>query len=200
MRNKLWKIGVPVMAGVVLCGALVYYNFFDTVPDGKTVGDPCPDFTLATYGVENGDFVTSENTFTLSDHKDKVVVLNFWASYCEPCKKEIPHFNEFYEQYKDAVEVVIINGETSYSESSLLDKVLNDESKGDYGKYYHSWTDFTCTFARFEKSSNDVLGQFDVSGALPVTVVVDRLGIIRYISESSMSKAELEAIVLPLTK
>ena len=41
---------------------------------------------------------------------------------------------------------------------------------------------------------------FDVSGSLPVTVVVDKLGIIRYIGEVSLSYEELESIVLPWTE
>ncbi|NIT57689.1 MAG: redoxin domain-containing protein, partial [Aliifodinibius sp.] len=44
-----------------------------------------PDFTLETMEGKN---------FTLSDHRGKVVVLNFWATWCGPCRKEIPDFME----------------------------------------------------------------------------------------------------------
>ena len=199
-KNKLLQIGAWSLAGVVLCGALVYYNFIDTPPKGNTVQDVCPDFTVGKFGVENGKFVYTDETFTLSDYKGKVVVLNFWATWCEPCKKEIPHFNEFYEEYSDSVEVVILNGETSRTAEQFADKILNyPDEQGNYENYYSKWTDFTCTFARYE-NDNNVFNMFDVSGSLPVTVVVDKLGIIRYIGEVSLSYEELESIVLPWTE
>ncbi len=52
-----------------------------------------PDFTLFDInGVE----------YTLSKLKGKVVLINFWATWCGPCRMEIPEFNELYEKYKDA--------------------------------------------------------------------------------------------------
>src|SRR6187551_3775656 len=38
---------------------------------------------------------------TLADYKDKVVLLNFWATWCVPCRAEIPWFQEFDKKYKD---------------------------------------------------------------------------------------------------
>ncbi len=43
----------------------------------------------------------------LSDHRGKVVVLNFWATWCPPCRVELPHFSELYEAYRDRDVVVI---------------------------------------------------------------------------------------------
>src|SRR5882672_2353647 len=40
-------------------------------------------------------------TATLGDYKDKVVLLNFWATWCVPCRAEIPWFQEFDKKYKD---------------------------------------------------------------------------------------------------
>ena len=194
-KAKAIKIGACALAGAVLCGALVYYNFIEKEQTGAMLYDDCPDFTLSTYKVEGDKFVVSGETFTLSQMVgEKVIVLNFWATYCQPCREEIPHFNEFYEQYKDSVEVVIINGETSVTAQSLLDDYVNNPEDTNYEKNYSNWTEYSCTFARYEKDNN-VLGMFEVESALPVTVIVDKAGKIKYMESASLSYEELEELV-----
>ena len=57
-----------------------------------------PDFTLRTV---QGDL------FNLSDYKGKVVLLNFWGTWCGPCRREIPDFNKLHDKYqKDGLEIV----------------------------------------------------------------------------------------------
>jgi peroxiredoxin len=51
-----------------------------------------PDFTLKD---------TADNEYSLSDYRGKVVLVNFWATWCPPCLVEIPHFVEFYNKYKE---------------------------------------------------------------------------------------------------
>ena len=63
----------------------------DSTPQ-KPAGKPAPDFTLQDL---NGEQVR------LSDFKGKIVILNFWATWCPPCIREIPDFIELYEQYND---------------------------------------------------------------------------------------------------
>lgn len=59
---------------------------------------PAPDFTLI-------DIFGSEKR--LSDFRGKVIILDFWATWCPPCRAEIPHFIELYNEYKDdGVEII----------------------------------------------------------------------------------------------
>ena len=69
---------------------------------GLEKGQTAPDFTLINLQGEE---------VTLSELQGKKVVLNFWATWCPPCKAEMPHMQNYYEQYaaKDNVEIVGVN-------------------------------------------------------------------------------------------
>ena len=45
--------------------------------------------------------VVKDSTYNLSNMKDKVILINFWATWCGPCRMEIPDFNELYKKYSD---------------------------------------------------------------------------------------------------
>ncbi|MBR2329932.1 MAG: TlpA family protein disulfide reductase [Clostridia bacterium] len=209
-KNGKWlQIGATALASVTLVGALVYYNFIDKPPEtvGRCIGEKSVDFTVETYKKENGQFAVGGDTFTLSSqYGQKVTIINFWATWCAPCKAEIPHFNEFYEEHSDTVEMLILTNDGDSAEQ-LAREYLNN-AVGE--KEYEGWTEFTCSFARFDennaisnlfliavkdKKTGDVVKK--VPTALPVTVVVDKDGIIRYIGEGALSYAELESLVLP---
>ncbi len=193
-----WKIGAWTAAAAVLCGALVYFNLpEEKVVQGKLNG-ACPDFTLDyVFASEDGKMVVDEDaTFTLSEHKGDVVVLNFWATNCEPCKKEMPYFNRLYETYSDeGLEVVILNGEFYITAQQLLDYALNSTSSIDYQKFYKDWATYTCTFGRYEEDNN-IRELFDVGSANPLTIIVGRDGNIKYMKEGSLSYEKLESLVV----
>ncbi len=71
---------------------------------GIAVGDKAPDFTLQTVSGEK---------VKLSDYKGKKVFLNFWATWCPPCKEEMPHMQSFYEEKPEHVEILAVNFEES---------------------------------------------------------------------------------------
>ena len=67
-----------------------------------------PDFTV--YDAEG-------NEVKLSDYFGKPIVLNFWASWCGPCKMEMPYFEEVYQQIGDRVQFLMINSTDGSSET-----------------------------------------------------------------------------------
>jgi peroxiredoxin len=70
-------------------------------PDGLKVGEKAPDFTLQTLEGE---------TVKLSDYRGKKVFLNYWATWCPPCREEMPEMQRFHEAYKDEVVILAVNG------------------------------------------------------------------------------------------
>ncbi|MFI8687975.1 peroxiredoxin family protein [Rossellomorea sp. NPDC077527] len=109
---------------------------------GLTKGDRAPDFTLTTLDGEK---------VKLSDYQGKKVILNFWATWCPPCKAEMPHMQQYYEKHakKENVEILAVNltsqddGKKAVQQFvdgyELTFPILMDE-KGDIGDDYRAFT------------------------------------------------------------
>jgi cytochrome c biogenesis protein CcmG, thiol:disulfide interchange protein DsbE len=102
MKPSSWA-SVLVVLGFM---GLVYLHLKD---EGPWVGKPAPDFSLPVAfgaGGEAGDRIR------LSDLKGQFVVLDFWASWCEPCRQSVPLLDEVAKQLApDGVKVFGINSE-----------------------------------------------------------------------------------------
>lgn len=95
-----------LVAVILMLGMLytVYTNFFlnkETIAKGHEQNQTAYDFTLQ-------DLEGSE--ISLSDFKGNGVVLNFWATYCPPCEKEMPYLNNVYQEYKEkGIKILAVN-------------------------------------------------------------------------------------------
>ena len=198
LKTKVVKIVAYALAGVTLSGALVYFNFIEKEPDRVEVGDICPQFTVGgIYETDGTQFLLDEDaTFNVSDYKGKTLVLNFWAPWCVPCRKEIPYFNTLQENYADEVAVFVINN-GGESPEKLMNNYLNDETDTNYAEQYSQWVSFSCTFMCPE-ANEYVLDLFNVSSAVPVTIIVNKSGVVKEIyTKEYHGYTELETDVLP---
>ncbi|GAB4528452.1 MAG: hypothetical protein Fur0018_14550 [Anaerolineales bacterium] len=78
-------------AVVIALLALVAWRL-TKVNQGQVQEGPAPDFTLHTFDGQD---------ITLSDLRGQVVVINFWASWCPPCREEAPYLEQTWRKYKD---------------------------------------------------------------------------------------------------
>lgn len=141
MRNKLPVLILSIaLALVLLAATLLYEEFVDrerlsqvaTLPnytpatsatnDTADATEPtradAPDFTV--YDAEG-------QPHTLEEYRGKPVVINFWASWCGPCTKEMPMFQSAYDAYQDDVHFLMVNmtdGTRETKESA--DKLISD--------------------------------------------------------------------------
>ncbi len=78
---------------------------------------PAPDITI---------FDAEGNEVSLSDFQGKPVILNFWASWCGPCKSEMPDFNDAYLQYGAKIHFLMVNMTDGYSETQETGQAFID--------------------------------------------------------------------------
>ncbi len=145
----------------------------DDTPVGKEIGMRAPDFTAPLYGAAGGDFV-------LADLRGKVVVINFWATWCTPCCAELPHFQQLHENYPEDVAII-----------ALHSNLVTDDVQA-----YLDKQGYTLPFAL--DPTGAIIKSLGGSTMLPMTVVLDRTGKITYNAVGSVTYEKLESLVLPL--
>ena len=85
---------------------------------GSDENNVAPDFELRNL---------SDEMIKLSDYKGKKVFLNFWASWCGPCRIEMPHMENYYKKYKDSenVEIIAVNMTTDERKIENVEKFVD---------------------------------------------------------------------------
>ncbi len=138
-----------LFAGLIFC-ALASLS----LAASDLAGQPAPDFALKSASGEN---------LRLSEYRGDVVMINFWATWCGPCRQEMPLLDELYVRYQRVG-------------FNLLGVNIDDDT----GRAMKMIDELGVTFPVLFDSRKEVSKLYDVA-AMPVTLLVDREGRIRYV-------------------
>ena len=119
-------------------------------------GQTAPDFALKSSAGDN---------LRLSEHRGDVVMVNFWATWCGPCRQEMPLLDELYSRYQRVG-------------FSLLGVNIDDNSS----KAMNMISELGVSFPVLFDNRKEVSKLYEVD-AMPVTVIIDREGTIRYVHQ-----------------
>lgn len=188
MNNKV-KLIIGTAAFIVFM-AIIY--FFYTYLSGRygssaqvsgtgksassTVKNAAPDFTV---------YDAKGNKVKLSDFKGKPVVLNFWASWCTYCKKEMPDFNEVYADAGKDVTFLMVDAVDGQYETQSSGQAYVDAQKYSFPVYFDN-----------DGQASEAYG---ISG-IPETVFIDADGYIVTVHAGLMDKAALLAGIKQIQK
>jgi peroxiredoxin len=122
------------------------------------VGQPAPDFALRSWDGAN---------MRLSEHTGEVVLINFWATWCGPCRQEMPLLDEIYGKYRRAGLVLF---------SVNLDEDRDLDAAREMAKTLR------VSYPVLFDARKEVSRAYQAS-IMPLTVLIDREGVVRYVSE-----------------
>jgi peroxiredoxin len=177
--RKRWIAAAAAAVGVALFAVPFLRAPEDRLAAGNHPASAPTGATCAAKSSVNFDFTlkdASGATVKLSDYKGKVVLLNFWATWCAPCKLEIPEFVEAYSKFRDKGFVIL--GVLSEDDPSQKDlQTFMSEFKMNYPVMRQH--------AELEES-------FGTLYALPTSFVIDRTGQVCSRHMGAFSKEALE--------
>jgi thiol-disulfide isomerase/thioredoxin len=123
--------------------------------------------------------LAAETSFELLEYRGKVVVLDFWASWCVPCRRSFPWMNEMQDKYGD--QGLVIVGVNMDAEPELAQAFLQD---------------FPANFRIIEDANGELAKKFDVI-AMPSSYVINRNGDVvqRHLGFKVKRQDEYEALI-----
>ena len=132
------------------------------------------EFSASLKGIQFED--VKGNVIDLGDLKGKVIFLNFWATWCPPCRAEMPSINKLYNQFKDDKNVVFIFA----------------DADGDFTKSGKFMSDRKYIMPIYKVESN--IPEQIFTGALPTTVIFDKQGRLSFKHEGVANYADKKII------
>jgi cytochrome c biogenesis protein CcmG/thiol:disulfide interchange protein DsbE len=171
-RRPKWG-RILAWGGLMLLLGLVAVNLFKNQQGPVAIGQKVPDFVLTTF---DGQQINS------LDLRGKVVVLNFWASWCKPCEQEAADLETAWRDYEPGGEVIFIGVDWTDTETAALEYLDK----------------FDITYPNGPDLGTRISQVYRTTG-VPETYIIDKNGNLAYVKLSPfLSVAEIKAQIEPL--
>ena len=154
LKNQLSNANYSVKTIKFLLISTFLTVFISTNANALDIGQKAPDFTLKNLQGKN---------LNLVEQRGQIILINFWASWCGPCRKEMPILQNLHDKYQDL-------GVSVWG--------VNVEQENQAGRDFLA--DLHLSFPIFFDPTNSISETYQVE-AMPTTVIVDRSGVVRYI-------------------
>lgn len=145
-------------------------------------GSDCPDFEVPVYDNVTGEL--TDETYSPADSRGKVTVINFWGTWCLPCKDELPFFDRVAREDEDVVVVAVHSVQDMAGAPSHIAE-----------NYPDSAIIFAQDSALSGAGTDDVITMMGGGMQYPYTVIVNTEGEITYLGAGSMTYEQLAALV-----
>lgn len=182
-KNKSFLL-LTLLLIVLIAGASILYNKLSTSVKKETLTESSPktpkekteesdkvssnkeDSSKKTPSstMEVPDFTVTDSSgkeLKLSDFLGKPVILNFWASWCGPCKQEMPHFDEAYKKYEEDIHFVMVNLTDGARETKEKAEAFISEQGYSFPVYFDTKTEAAMAYGTY---------------SIPVTYFIDANG------------------------
>lgn len=162
-----WTRFLPPIGAALLVAVLAYALLKpapDTTTGGPLVGHPAPEFTLRSL---------DNQTVSLASLRGKPVLLNFWASWCVPCRQEAPLLRELSERPENSGLVI-------------LGILFQDQDKPARA----FMQEYGLTYPTLRDPQLNTAIKYGISG-VPETFFVDRGGMVRYVDRGALTRERL---------
>jgi cytochrome c biogenesis protein CcmG, thiol:disulfide interchange protein DsbE len=173
-RLPLWVMGLS-FAGLLAFLALIAWGMNRNQAGPITIGEKVPAFSLTTFGGQ---------VLKTADYSGKVVVINFWASWCQPCEQEADSMEQAWQVYKPGGQVVFLGVDYVDTEPQALGFIKR------FSVSYPNGPDL-----------RTVISQMFHTTGVPETYILDRQGKLAYVKKGPfMSVVEITSVVDGLVK